>query len=97
MKVEDKEAAQSVLDNLRCNLGIKEVKIKELRVAISVVEERLAELQRSEPHEPDISKCPKCGGPADQGFDREHPPNPYWCTKCQDSTDCPICEESEDK
>jgi len=32
--------------------------------------------------EPDLSKCPKCGGPADNGHDRELPPNPYFCTKC---------------
>lgn len=33
--------------------------------------------------EPNISKCPKCGGPADNGHDREIPPNPYYCTKCE--------------
>lgn len=32
--------------------------------------------------EPDLSRCPKCGGPADNGHDREVPPNPYHCTKC---------------
>ena len=32
--------------------------------------------------EPDLTKCPKCGGPADNGHDRELPPNPYFCTKC---------------
>ena len=26
--------------------------------------------------------CPVCGGEADNGFDREYPPNPYACTKC---------------
>lgn len=31
---------------------------------------------------PDINKCPKCGGAADNGHDREVPPNPYYCTKC---------------
>lgn len=31
---------------------------------------------------PDLSKCPKCGGPADRGHDRCYPPNPYNCTKC---------------
>lgn len=30
----------------------------------------------------DLSKCPKCGGPADNGHDRCLPPNPYFCTKC---------------
>lgn len=33
--------------------------------------------------EPDIHKCPTCGGVADQGFDRCYPPNPYECTKCE--------------
>ena len=28
------------------------------------------------------SKCPRCGGPADNGHDRGFPPNPYLCTKC---------------
>lgn len=33
----------------------------------------------------DITKCPKCGGPADNGFDRCYPPNPYYCTKCEET------------
>jgi hypothetical protein len=41
--------------------------------------------QKAGPHEPDLSKCPRCGGPADNGNDREHPPNPYVCTKCERS------------
>ena len=32
----------------------------------------------------DLSKCPNCGGPADNGHDRCYPPNPYYCTKCED-------------
>ena len=32
--------------------------------------------------DPDLAKCPRCGGPADNGHDREFPPNPYLCTKC---------------
>ncbi|MCK5560132.1 MAG: hypothetical protein KAJ51_06045, partial [Thermoplasmata archaeon] len=35
--------------------------------------------------EADISKCPACGGPADNGYDREVPPNPYHCTKCNEA------------
>ena len=31
----------------------------------------------------DINKCPGCGGEADNGHDREVPPNPYYCTKCE--------------
>lgn len=30
----------------------------------------------------DLDKCPGCGGYADNGHDREYPPNPYYCTKC---------------
>ena len=37
--------------------------------------------------EPDLSKCPKCGGPADNGHDREIPPNAYWCSKCTSTLD----------
>jgi len=32
--------------------------------------------------EPDLSRCPQCGGPADNGHDRCIPPNSYFCTKC---------------
>jgi hypothetical protein len=32
--------------------------------------------------EPDLSHCPQCGGPADNGHDRSFPPSPYFCTKC---------------
>ena len=31
----------------------------------------------------DLSKCPGCGGPSDNGHDRCIPPNPYYCTKCE--------------
>ena len=30
----------------------------------------------------DLSKCPGCGGPADNGNSRDVPPAPYYCTKC---------------
>lgn len=33
---------------------------------------------------PDLTKCPRCGGPADNGHDRELPPNVYACSKCTD-------------
>lgn len=33
--------------------------------------------------DPDINKCPKCGGYADNGFDRSLPPEPYYCSKCE--------------
>lgn len=29
-----------------------------------------------------LDTCPSCGGPADNGHDRELPPNVYDCTKC---------------
>ena len=32
--------------------------------------------------EPDLTVCPECGGPADNGFSREFPPLPYVCSKC---------------
>lgn len=31
---------------------------------------------------PNLSKCPMCGGLADNGHDRELPPNVYACSKC---------------
>ena len=31
-----------------------------------------------------LSRCPMCGGPADNGHDRGYPPNPYVCTKCEE-------------
>lgn len=32
----------------------------------------------------DLSKCPKCGGDADNGHDRCHPPSAYLCGKCSE-------------
>ena len=34
--------------------------------------------------EPDLDKCPQCGGIADNGNDRCVPPNPYPCVQCAD-------------
>ena len=31
---------------------------------------------------PDLNRCPSCGGPADNGHDKEMPPSPYFCRKC---------------
>lgn len=40
----------------------------------------------------DLSRCPKCDGPADNGYDREVPPNPYHCTKCMaELQGCVLC------
>jgi DNA-directed RNA polymerase subunit RPC12/RpoP len=33
--------------------------------------------------ENDLTKCPECGGEADNGHDRCVPPNVYTCTKCE--------------
>ena len=33
--------------------------------------------------------CPKCGDPTDNGHDRELPPNPYVCTKCEQELELP--------
>ena len=46
---------------------------------IDALRERLAETAD------DLTRCPNCGGPADNGHDREVPPNPYWCSKCTES------------
>jgi hypothetical protein len=35
------------------------------------------------PKESDLSKCPECGGEADNGTDRCDPPNVFHCTKCE--------------
>ena len=32
----------------------------------------------------DLNKCPKCGGPADNGHDRCVPPSAYVCSCCDD-------------
>ena len=47
--------------------------------AIAALRERLAETAD------DLARCPNCGGPADNGHDREVPPSPYWCSKCTES------------
>jgi hypothetical protein len=43
----------------------------------------------------DLSHCPQCGGPADNGHDRSIPPSPYFCTKCMaepyDQTALELC------
>jgi hypothetical protein len=35
----------------------------------------------------DLSKCPKCGGEADNGHDRCVPPSAYYCKKCSNNTE----------
>jgi len=44
---------------------------------------------------------PCCGGPADNGHDRDDPPTPYYCSKCNRTKETPTerschdCELSE--
>jgi hypothetical protein len=42
-----------------------------------------AEISAKPLHEPDLSMCSYCSGPADNGHDREVPPNPYLCQDCE--------------
>jgi hypothetical protein len=51
----------------------------ELLAYIEQLEARAALAQQAEP---DLSLCPQCNGPADNGHDRSIPPHPYLCTKC---------------
>lgn len=44
--------------------------------------------------EPDISRCPQCGGIADNGHDRSIPPSPYFCRKCMEQ---PVPEQMAQK
>ena len=50
--------------------------------ATTTVELAEPTIKESKTVERDLSKCPGCGGPADNGHDRCVPPNPYYCTKC---------------
>ena len=45
--------------------------------------------------EPDLSRCPQCNGPADNGFDRSIPPSPYLCTKCMAEPVKPVAWRDE--
>ena len=47
-----------------------------------LVEKRVPNLMIEDEPEPDLTKCPTCGGPADNGHTRELPPTPYICSKC---------------
>ena len=50
---------------------------KKSRFVITALRASLAQQTK-----PDLSRCPQCNGPADNGFDRSFPPIPYLCTKC---------------
>lgn len=41
----------------------------------------------------DLFHCPQCGGPADNGFSREIPPAPYFCTECMEKESSPHASE----
>ena len=65
-----------------------------------VLEGHLRERERwlaQEQAEPDLSLCPQCNGPADNGHDRSIPPSPYLCTKCMAEPvhKCPNCASLE--
>jgi hypothetical protein len=65
------------------------------REGIDALERRIAGAQ--ERAEPDLSRCPQCNGPADNGHDRSIPPNPYLCTRCMAEPvhKCPNCASLE--
>ena len=68
-------AAQQALEALEIHSAIKHPQQRHYRdSAIEALRAALAE--------PDLSRCPNCKGPADNGHDRCIPPNVYWCTKC---------------
>jgi len=51
----------------------------------------------AEPEQPgDLSKCPACGGPADNGHDRCVPPAAYLCTKCDSQPEAHCDANSHD-
>ena len=62
-----RRAAEAALDDLRAAL-------------VEDAMQRLTDVHQE--IEADLSHCPKCGGPADNGHDRSIPPSPYFCTKC---------------
>jgi len=57
-------------------------KLKNQQHAIPIVEALRAEYEEMD-KPTDLHRCPGCGGPADQGYDRCCPPNPYYCSKCE--------------
>jgi hypothetical protein len=88
------KAAQQVLDRLR--LYYYGSGFAEDADCITALEAALA--QQAEPvQEPDLSRCPQCNGPADNGHDRSIPPNPYFCTRCMAEPvhKCPNCASLE--
>ena len=76
-------AAQQALEALEESLYATTDKSQFLAFeAITALRAALAEPVQEPVQEPDLSRCPQCGGPADNGHDRSIPPSPYFCTKC---------------
>jgi hypothetical protein len=68
------KAARQALEALEAGLDVNPILAGEAEEAL-----RAALAQQAEP---DLSLCPQCNGPADNGHDRSIPPHPYLCTKC---------------
>ena len=74
-----REAAQQALDALE---EINLLSIGENAIFLPAEIDEAMDVLKAALAEPDLSHCPQCGGPADNGHDRSIPPSPYWCTKC---------------
>jgi DNA-directed RNA polymerase subunit RPC12/RpoP len=69
---------EEVRDALTADIAKIQTRIDQIREALRAPTPREIELPQ-----PDyLSRCPTCGGPADNGYDRELPPDPYICSKC---------------
>ena len=63
--------------------------LAEQEIVLDLEPDVLAKLESdlAEQAEQDLDTCPGCGGVADNGHDREFPPNPYYCTRCTEQTE----------
>ncbi len=75
------KAAQQALEALEAFLS-DELRPYEAAKTAANIRAALAQEQAERVQEPDLSRCPQCNGPADNGHDRSIPPNPYLCTRC---------------
>jgi hypothetical protein len=69
---------------------LEELEITNMNLNCKSVQARLATswgYVQAEQAEQDLDTCPGCGGVADNGHDREFPPNPYYCTKCTEQAE----------
>jgi hypothetical protein len=69
---------EEVRDALTVDIAKIQTRIDQIREALRAPTPR--EIELSQPGY--LSRCPGCGGLADNGFDREVPPNVYACSKC---------------